>query len=404
MRQQLHRIITGSLFAGLEIQFLAGGIAVHFILLKQKGIHLVIEKFIANVESIEKLSYHLPKNVPLAVCFTGKGVLHKRVACDPDADAKVFLSKIFPNALLKDFYVQSVPAVHDEQFISVVRKESVDLVLEQLKAKKFSIVECSLGPFAVLNILPLLGKIDNEIKFAHHSILFNDALAEGINFSEEISDENKFTIGTQQIPSETLLAFAVAFQQLFSSSKKADAKIESIAFVKEEFFRNRKFKTGGVGLLLCTFILLIINYFVFSHYWNKKNELENKFQTDGGALAKVRELEKKVESKRSFLEQAGLLGASHNSFYADQVAAELPNEILLSELNIAPRLKISQEDSIGFTPGKIEIDGSCSKSVVLNSWMQKLKTKPWVKNIFLESYSQDKTMKDGEFAVSVELK
>jgi len=51
----------------------------------------------------------------------------------------------------------------------------------------------------------------------------------------------------------------------------------------------------------------------------------------------------------------------------------------------------------------MEIDGSCSQSVVLNKWLQHLKEKKWVKSTTLESYTQDKNMTQGEFEVALEI-
>jgi hypothetical protein len=124
-------------------------------------------------------------------------------------------------------------------------------------------------------------------------------------------------------------------------------------------------------------------------------------QINGGALTDLRNLEKQVAVKHMFLKQAGLLSGSNHSFYADQIAAGLPNEILLSQMNLAPRLKLSEDDSIGFKPGRIEIAGSCSQSIVLNKWLQEIKTKSWVKSATLESYQQEKNMKQGEFKVAL---
>jgi Tfp pilus assembly protein PilN len=180
-------------------------------------------------------------------------------------------------------------------------------------------------------------------------------------------------------------------------------QVESLNSAKEEFLQRKLFLTGGKFLLVIILLLLLGNYFSFSHYWSEKNNLDAKLQTDGGALAGLRELEKQVEVKRSFLEQAGLLRSSSPSYYADQLAAELPDEISLTRMNLAPRLKLSEEDSIAFKPGHIEIDGSCSQSVVLNTWLQSLKTKKWIKSAILQSYVQDKNMKQGEFEIALVL-
>lgn len=401
MHPRLQRIVTGSLFAGLEIQFLQEGIVMHLIVLKKKGKQVVIEKLVAGLEKLESLSDHLAKNIPLAIAFTGKGILHRRLAGDPAGDPKTFLSKLLPNASLKDFYLQIFPAAQDEQLVSVLRKAAPNTVYDSLK--DFSIIEYSLGPLASINCLPLLGEFSTELKFGNHHLHLQDGLPEDVQYSETGPAKNIFNIGGQEIESKMLPAFAVAFQQLLPEEQRAKTPAESLAFSKEDFLQKKLFVAGGKALLVAVLLLLLGNYFLFSHYWSAKAGLESKLQINGGALTDLRSLEKQVEIKRVFLEQAGLLSNSNHSYYADQLAAGLPAEILLTRMNLAPRLKLMEEDSIGFKPGLIKINGSCSQSIVLNKWLQELKAKKWLRSATLESYQQDKNMKQGEFEIALEL-
>lgn len=399
MHPRLERIVTGSLFAGLEIQFLTEGMVWHLVVLRKKGKQLVVERSVAGIESFELLSTHLAKDIPLAIAFTGKGILHRRIAGDPAGDPKIFLSKVLPNASLKDFYMQHIPAAQDEQFVSVLRKPVVDSVLEQLK--DFAVVGCALGSFAVLNSLPLLDDVKNEFKFGNHTLHLQDNLPEEVYYAEDHSGEKHFNIGGQIVDAKMLLAFSVAFQQLLPVNARVEMQVELLESSKSDFLQKKLFVAGGKTLLAAMLLLLLGNYLFFSRYWSEKSELDSKLQINGGALTELRNLEKQVEVKRAFLEQTGLLSGSNHSYYADQVAAGLPAEILLTRMNLAPKLKLTEDDSIGFKPGRVEIDGSCSQSVVLNKWLQELKTKKWVRSATLESYLQDKNMKQGEFKIAL---
>lgn len=400
MHPRLERIVTGSLFAGLEVQFLAEGMVLHLSVIRRKGGQLVVEKLVQGIESIELLSQHLSKNIPLTIAFTGKGTLHRRLSGDPSGNPQSFLSKLLPNASLKEFYIQLFPAAGNEQFVSVLRKSSMDVILEQLK--EFSIVGCSLGPFAVVNSLSLISGVSNEVQFGNHTFQLQDGLVEEVFYSPGNSMIKQLTIGEQKVEAEMLLAFSAAFQQLLTEGY-AETKIESLHLVKEEFLQRKLFVKAGKVLLVTVILLLLGNYFLFSGYWSEKEELGNKLQINGGALADLRSLEKQLVAKRSFLEQAGLLNGGNPSYYADQLAAGLPGDILFTRMNLAPRVKLAEEDSIGFNPGRIEISGSCPQSLVLNTWLQELKTKPWVKAAVLKSYLQDKNMKQGEFEIAVDL-
>lgn len=403
MHQRIQNLVIGKYFAGLEVQFLGDAVAMHLVVLKRNGQQLVVEKSVSDLDSVEKLSGHLAKDIPLAIAFTGKGILHRRIAADPNIDLKNLLSKVLPNASLKEFYMQTVPAAHDEQFVSVLRKTSLDAILDQIRQKQIPVVECSIGPLPVVNILSLLDESKSELGFAHHKIHLQNGLVEEVNYDEQAFEKNSFNIGGQKVEAESLVAFSAAFQHLLSPSQRVDAQVESLLCAKDDFLQRKLFKAGGKAFLIATLALLLGNYFFFSHYWSEKNILESKLQTDGGAFTDLRKFEKQVQLKRAFLEQAGLLGHSNNSYYADQIAYGLPREILLTRMALAPRLKLSQDDSIGFKPGRVEIDGSCTQSVVLNEWLKQLKEKKWVKGATLESYVQDKTMKQGEFEIALEL-
>lgn len=374
----------------------------HLVVLKKKGKQVVIEKLVQGLDKLESLNDHLAKNIPLAIAFTGKGILHRRLAGDPAGDPKLFLSKLLPNASLKDFHLQIFPGAQDEQLVSVLRKAAVDQVYDALSS--FSIVEYSIGPLAVINCLPLLSESYSELKFGNHVLHLQDNLPEDVQYSETHPGKEVFNLGGQTIEAKMLPAFAAAFQELLPEEQRAKAPAESLAFSKEDFLQKKLFVAGGKALLATVLLLLLGNYFLFSHYWSAKGELESKLQVNGGALANLRSLEKQVEIKRVFLEQAGLLNNSNHSYYADQLAAELPAEILLTRMNLAPRLKLMEEDSIGFKPGLIKINGSCSQSIVLNKWLQELKAKKWLRSATLESYQQDKNMKQGEFEIALELK
>jgi Tfp pilus assembly protein PilN len=401
MHPKLQGIVTGSLFAGLEIQFLADGMLLHLVVLKKKGQQVVVDKMVHDIADLNLLAAHLSKNIPLAVAFTGKGILHRRVASDPAGDPKLVLSKVLPNASVKEFYLQIVPAAQDEQYISVFRRSAVDEMF--IRLNQFSVVACSFGPFAVMNSLAVLGEMKEELKFGNHTLRLQDNFPEEVRYAESLPERIAFTIGGQTIDAELLVAFSAAFQQLVSPEQNAAVQIESLNSAKEEFLQKKLFLTGGKFLLAILFVLLLGNYFSFSHYWSEKNELETKLQTDGGALSGLRDLEKQVEVKRTFLEHAGLLQSLNPSYYADQLAAGLPDEISLTRMNLAPRLKLTEEDSIAFKPGHIEINGSCSQSVVLNTWLQSLKTKKWIKSAVLQSYVQEKNMKQGEFEIALTL-
>lgn len=398
---RLTNFINGNRFAGLEAEMLSDGIRLRLVILKRKGQQVFIEKSVA-VESLDDLSKQLPKDIPIRLALTGKGILHRRIAADPAADSRSFLAKALPNASPNDFYMQVAPASRDELWISLVRKNTADEILTQLNEKQFSVLSISLGTTALVHILPLLDQEKTEINCGNHFIQFEDGKISELQYVENENRFADFPIGGQNLENEMLPAFSFAFQQLIPLEKRIQAETEILIHSEADFFQKRLFKTGSLALLLSALLILLVNFLYFSSYREKRNELEGKVQIDGGALHEVNSLENQVKARRDFLEQAGLLHKSHYAFLADQLAAELPEEIQLTKMNFSPRLKFAEEDTIGFRPGEIEIAGRCSQTVVLNQWIQEMKNKNWIRSANLKSYVQDKSMLQGAFELKLE--
>ncbi len=402
MHPLLQRLVTGSRFAGLEAEIMPGGMRFHLVVLKRKGQQMAVEKTATNIESIEQLPALLSKEIPLAIAVTGKGLLHRRVAVDPSSDLRTLLAKALPNATLKDFYVQHVPAAQDEQFISVMRKPAIDTLLLQFQQLEMPVISCSLGPLAVTHALPLLEE-KNELHLGHHLLRFEAQQPSEVQHAEEACGNSTFDVGGQQLEGEAMVAFAAAFLQVLPGISPVAANVDSLDASREDHLQQRLFRAGGKALLATTLLLLLGNYAAFSFYWSTKGNLEQQLQVNGGAYTELNLLERQVSSKRLFLQQAGLLGSSHHAYYSDQLAAGLPAEIRLARMTLSPRLNLSGEDSIGFTPHTIAIAGSCSESVVLNRWLRGLNETKWIKSAALLSYVQDKTMPQGEFEVLLAL-
>lgn len=402
MHPLLQQLVTGNRFAGLEVEFLPQEIRMQLVILKRKGQLVTIEKTVEHISSVESLKNDLPKDIPLQLAFTGKGVLLRRIAADPSADMKSMLSKALPNASAKDFYLQVTPAARDEVFVSVLRKNAVDEIFQQLKEQQFAVTGCSIGPLAITKLLPLLDADITSIHAGAQTLLFEDGKPAEV-FTAEEETKHTYSPGGQTISSSLLLAFAAAFQQLLPEENRLSASIDSLENAAADFRQSRIFKTGVAALLVCTLSLLLANFFFFSHYRARVNELEEQLQTDGGAYTEWQALQQQVASRRAFLSHAGLLEKAHYAYYADQLAAELPAEIQLSRLAMSPRLKLPEEDTIGFRPGRLAISGSCSQSIVLNRWLQLIKEKSWVRSAALLSYVQDRSMAQGVFEIELEI-
>jgi hypothetical protein len=309
------------------------------------------------------------------------------------------LSKILPNATLKDFYMETVPVIENEIFISIIRRSAADEIISAIQSAGFSLVGAGLGSPSVLHILPLTGEPGPLLHFGNHQLRFREGFANEIIFDEKNSCTDEIEISGQKINGAALLAFASAFELVMNHSP--GQVIEPLKEMCSDFFQRKLFRKGAGALAATLLFVLLVNFFFFSAYRDRAAALDNTLQDQGGAFLHLDTLEKQVAEKRKFLLASGLTGNARHSWYADQLAAHLPREIILTGLNIFPKIKTTEEDTIGFSPGKILIDGSCPQSIILNSWLQELKKEKWITGAELLSYLQDKNMTRGEFSVLV---
>ena len=402
MNALLEKYLAGSKFAGLEIQLTAEGKRMHLVVLRRKRKEASIEKQVSGIETYEELSTHLSKEIPLVIQITGKGVLYRRLAADPGADPGKLLAKVFPNASLKDFCIETLPAAEDEIFISVLRRSVAAELGSELIARGFSLVGAGIGSPAVTEILSLFGGPKPEMAFGNHFIRFKNEMPAEVIYDENPDAKEAWETGGQKVESSCLIAFAAAFGQIVPVRRSAPRIMIENSW-RPDFLQQQLFKKGRAVLLAVAFLILLINFLFFSYYRDQNAALANKLEMNGGAFRELAGLEKQVSEKRKFLSASGLAGPSHHAFYADRLAAGLPEEIVLTEMEISPRIRLADEDSIGFSPGEILLAGTCSESIILNSWMQALKKETWIKNATLEKYIQDKTMSRGEFHILLNL-
>jgi Tfp pilus assembly protein PilN len=401
MKISLQRFFSWSRCAGIEAQFSGGEIIYHFILLKRNRNKVSVEKKITAVTDTKKICAELKKDIPVSLVITGRSVLGRKVECDVSISTSSLLGKVLPGSPLKDLYLQRFTINDESVFCAVARRDLVDPLLDRLKQQQISVVKCTLGVFPVGNLKEKSGKQADDFSFGKHRMRFSNDHLEEIQFVNEEAEMDDFAVGEENIESNLLPSFVAALELL--KGTQVDAGLERLTEAKEELRQRFMLKRVAMTFLSIVLLVLTFNYFAFSHYWSEKSRLEAELQSDGGAFTQLRSLESQLQERKKFIEATGLSGTSHQSWIADRIAAGLPQEIVLQELSLFPKVKVSNEDSIGFTNGLIEIAGNCSESIVLNKWIDQLKKETWIKELTVDSYTQDKSTDRGEFKIELSI-
>jgi hypothetical protein len=139
--------------------------------------------------------------------------------------------------------------------------------------------------------------------------------------------------------------------------------------------------------IIFLFIISAINSVLFFQKFEENSALEVELNLYESKNNQITQLLDSYQKKKSLIEQTGIFDNKKMSVYADKIAASLPNEILLRELYFNPEEGETEEDSLtNFTENELIIKGNCNKSLLLNEWINILKSQNFIKAVNLETF------------------
>ncbi len=407
----LENIIAGNTAAGVEIILLPDEkYEINVVVLKKDKSILTTEKQYQGLTNFEELAKTVGTKLPIVLLLNGKGIIHKKVSINGNDTETSLLNKVLPNAKMNEFTIQQTDISSEQAFISIIRYDVLNEVIEELKKNKLgSISNCFLGSFVINGLLPFINEqlINSELlTVSNYQFQIREQQITDITIVESADTSSSMQIGTDSVPQTLIFAFAAAFSY-FTGNNGGISNAEQVTHLIKEFNQRKRFEFFGVGLLVTTFVILIINFFVFNYYWNKNKDLNPQLVQNDAALKRYDLLKKEYDQKKELLEENGLLEDSRTSYYADQIVSCMPLSILLSDLSIHPlKKKKANEDGpeLFFETKTITIAGRCQQSTELNNWMKELKKKTWLLNVKLSNYKKDNETDDGLFLIELKLK
>lgn len=394
--------------AGVELALHSDGYAaIHTVVLKKAGSKIETAARLADLKSTSELAVVIDKGYPVLLSLKGKGIIHKKINSSAADSWEVLLDKVLPNSNLQDFFVQKL-VVHEQlALVSVARKSVIDAAINEITGQGFSVIACTLGPFAVQSVLPVIlpdTGTTSELKFANTELLIRQGSIHNYTNTSEAEPEWVVGEGSINISSNLLVAYASAFAY-FNMATSLSGNIAGVQSALVEFKDGLKFKKTGRGLLAFFFTVLLLNFLLFSYYNDKVKEKSARAALSSSELALIDSLSGQVEQRALFLSKTGLSAPSRTSFYADQIAQSLPEEIRLTSLQIHPQKKEEEDEKkLEFDGSRILVGGNSKFSLDVNEWIRKMRASDWVKSISLLTYKQKDGNRPGEFLIEIKLK
>lgn len=406
---RFQNMLKPSSAAGLQVTILPdGNFRYRLVILKKNQSALTTELQSTSLKSLAQVKQKLDPKIPLVIVLDGKGIVYRKVYAKENESSTVLLSKLLPNANADDFVMQRTSLNEEEMILSVIRLSVFTELMNELIANGLtSVADVYIGPVVLTNILQLLDKQLVESGYLHvdqFGLKINEQQVTDIELTSLAPDED-IRIGNDRISRQLLIAFAAALTG-FVDQENTISNSEMLSHVKSEFKQKQKFERRGWTVLVTVFVLLIVNYLVFNNYWSQNKEMTMQLQLAQTALQRYEKLKLDFDQKKQFLEQNGLLESSRTSYYADELAKELPASIQFTGLNIHPQKKKKpgeEETTVSFQNKLIYITGNCSRNTELNEWMKKIKKKTWVQELVLLNYKQANIEENGVFLIEVKL-
>ena len=387
----------GNRFYGLEHTQLNGEDCYYGICLKKKKKQLDIETSF-KAKDLGELKTHIPKGKATALVINTSAVLTKQIKCKAHEPLKL-VYMAFPNIKVEDFYYETF-SQGEHYFVSICRKTYVDKLLSTYSSKGFTIIDFALGNLASTTLMPFIDF--NELKTSCSRITIEEKRITKI-IPEETLIESTYNINGLDIKSIMVLSFASALNLVVNNqsiqSSFSDTKKELNTIFNQKQFANQFLKIGFSVL----FVILLINFLFFNHYYNEVNTLKETAQVLETSKAKVISLSEKVKKTEKMVADVLKSSSSKSSFYVDDIINHLPEYILLKELNYQPLLKrIKEEKAIENQKHTVLITGQTHNRVLFSQWVSQLEAKPWVDTIKISSF-EDTSITSSSFTIKLNM-
>lgn len=378
--------LTKSAVCGVECVFGETGITYHYAVLQTRKQKIEVAKQGSASDLTEILTLAKKLSAPVCLVLSGKGVMVKKIlfSGNDTLDLKDLMQQHLPAIQVSEFYTQFYKNENGSGHIALCRKEQLNQLLTAFTQQKTEPANVYIGP-AVCNALSVITASYNRLTSSTLRLeLSNGFLDESHPLGD--TDPVNLNIDGLSVAPAQIIAFAAGFaylsrQEVYTSD---NAEIERLPKQHAEKIKVRILLFFFIAIL---FVISGVNSVLFFQKFEEHTTLEVELNLYESKNSQITKLLEEYQKKKSLIEQAGIFDHKKISVYADKIAASLPHDIVLRELYFNPEDGEAELDSLAdFRQNELIIKGNCSKSLLLNDWVNVLKSQNFVKSVNLENY------------------
>jgi len=320
----------------------------------------------------------MPSYSSVVVVFTGDQVLSRFSSGEP--------KNLFEEMEEEDFYFQKVEFESGWTIQSACRKSTVDTVLDFIVERKFFLLHQAFDPAVIPTIAGLLG--DTTFSSGHFRFQFRDGglvwIMEGDTASEEEDPETEFSIEGMNFSQKGISMLAGLVQYMKEGS--ADDGLFTEHQEQSKYFR--RFRRISVAVLSGLFLLLLINFLLFSSVKQNLDRLKTSGESQAQTILEIERLEAQIEEYRNLSLNRIRISEQSYSYYLEELARNRPSGVWFNQLTVDP-IQSKQEagKALETNRSQIHLTGETRDPVTLNEFISALKDLYWVADIELKNYS-----------------
>jgi Tfp pilus assembly protein PilN len=345
-----------------------------------------------------KLAEKWNKKLPFFLVINTTQVIQKEINTIDTSDEKL-LHKAFPNTNWDEFYFE-IWRLKTKSIIIISRKSYINALLSDYHQQGVFISGISLGIGALSEIMNYTQGIE---LLTNHQIISSNEDSQIIQIAS--ADLKKtYNINGLEIKNVHLLTFGGILRFLLDTTANT-GNIISYSQALYENFQQQSFFSKGIKLMVGILLtVLLINFFVFSHYYTLVQETEESLLLNKSSLEEITKTKQRILLKEQKAKTVIASTISQSSLFINEITKRTPQSILLSELIYHPlEKKIKEEESIVIQEKTITLSGTTVNNDAFTHWIEEIEKLKWIDQVIITHFGKN-DLSETEFSIKITLK
>lgn len=393
----LTNILLGKRYIGIEHFSLNTEEMIAVLLIEKKKEELVIAKKDV-VSYSETLPEKWDKNLPFFLVVNSNQVIQKEVL-GIDAQDEKLLHKAFPNTNWEEFYFE-IWRLKKKSIVAISRKIYVDTLLFNYKKQGIYIAGISLGVCPIGEIIKY--SEGNELLTNHQTISWNE---ETPIITTNTTDLNTtYNINDLTIQNSHLLAFSGILRLLLNGTADTGNLIMYSQELHENYNQRSFFSKGLKVMVGVVLTILLINFFIFTHYFKLAQETSENLLLSKSSLEEVNRTKQRIQSKEQKVKNVVAITSSKSSLVINEITKRIPQSVLLTELIYHPLEKKIKNEELIVTQGKtVLLSGTTIDNATFTHWIEAIEQLKWINQVVITHFGKN-DLNETEFSIKLTLK